>query len=348
MDIESVAAGRDRVPRILVTRLRFLGDVIMSTPVIEALKERYPKAQIYYLAGSKYADILEENPYLEGIIRMNNGTASFIRTVLKLRSMKFSVALDLFYNPATANLLFLSGIPVRIGGRRRWRKWLYTMTWQAPGHVRSAVMHHMYPLRLLDVSRENGMPRVYLSEKEREWGRSYLASFNRGDFARNRVVALHPGGTWQSKRWPPVRFGELARRLTSSSGARVLLLTGPGEETIVREVRAATTADVEVMPTRALRETAAVIGACDAVVSNDGGILHLSVALGVPTVGIFGPTEPDIWFPYEGKGPFELAGGGEDCAPCHRHYCSHVKCLEAVDVDEVEERLSRVTGWRRQ
>ena len=75
MDLENVAAAKNGALRILVTRLRFLGDIVMTTPVVEALKERYPGAQIYYLAGSAYADVLEGNPFLEGIIRMGDGAA---------------------------------------------------------------------------------------------------------------------------------------------------------------------------------------------------------------------------------------------------------------------------------
>lgn len=343
MDLESVAAAKNGTLRILVTRLRFLGDIVMTTPVVEALKERYPGSQIYYLAGSAYADVLEGNPFLEGIIRMGDGAASYAGTVRMLRSMKFAAALDLFYNPATANLLLLSGIPVRIGGGRRFRKLFYTMTWKPPVDGESAVKQHMYPLRLLDVPRSDGTPRVYLSGGEMEWGRARLAAACGGESAGGGVVAMHPGGSWPSKRWPPARFGELAERLILS-GRKVILLTGPGEESIVSEVRSIA-AGAFIAPAMGIRETSSLIKACDALIADDGGILHLSVALGVPTVGIFGPTEPEIWFPYVGKGPFEVAGGREECVPCHLHLCGDMRCMEAVKVDEIEERLARVTGW---
>ena len=343
MNLEQVAAVKNGTLRILVTRLRFLGDIVMTTPVVEALKERYPGSQIYYLAGSAYADVLEENPFLEGIIRMGEGAASYAGTVRRLRSMNFTAALDLFYTPATANLLLFSGIPVRIGGGRRCRKLLYTMTWKPPVDGGSAVKQHMYPLRMLDVQRGDGMPRVYLSVRETEWGRSRLAEACGGESTVRGAIAIHPGGSWPSKRWPPSRFGELARRLIFS-GRKVILLTGPGEESIVNEVRSTAAAAV-VAPTMGIRETASLIKACDALVADDGGILHLSVALGLPTVGIFGPTEPEIWFPYEGKGPFEVAGGREECAPCNLHRCGDPRCMDAVKVDEIEERLARVTGW---
>lgn len=343
MDLEAVAAEKNGTLRILVTRLRFLGDIVMTTPVVEALKERYPGSRIYYLAGSAYADVLEENPFLEGIVRMGDGAVSYARTVRSLRSMNFTAALDLYYTPATANLLLLSGIPVRIGGGRRCRKLFYTMTWEPPVDGGSAVKQHMYPLRMLDVQRGDGMPRVYLSGSEMECGRSRLAAACGGESTGRGVVAIHPGGSWALKRWPPARFAELAKRLIFS-GRKVILLTGPGEESIVNEVRSAAPGAV-VAPTMGIRETASLIKACGALVADDGGILHLSVALGVPTVGIFGPTEPEIWFPYEGKGPFEVAGGREECAPCHLHRCGDPRCMEAVKVDEIEERLARVSGW---
>ena len=77
----------------------------------------------------------------------------------------------------------------------------------------------------------------------------------------------------------------------------------------------------------------------DCVIANDGGVMHLSVALGKPTVGILGPTEPEIWFPYGDMGPFRVATLNLECAPCHRHYCEEPVCLTGLSVDMVFEKL---------
>ncbi len=345
MDLVREAARRGRDPGILVTRLRYLGDVILTTPVISALRKRYPEARIHYLVEEVYAPVLGGNPFLDGVIELGMTNRSFARTVLRIRKMKFTAALDLFYNPRSANLLFLSGIPVRIGGARRWRKRLYTDTFEVPRKIRSAVMHHLYPLGILDCDADEDLPRIYLDDREKESGAELVEKAAFSGERRGPVVAIHPGGTWPSKIWPAGSFAALSAMLVGKFDAKVVVITGPGEEKISSSVADRGGEGVYSLPVLPLRVVASIMNACDAVIANDGGVLHMAVSLGRPTVGIFGPTEPDIWFPYEGKGPFALATRREKCAPCHLHYCENMKCLDKIEVDDIIDKLSSVTGW---
>ncbi len=329
--------------KILVTRLRYLGDVILTTPVLAALKSRYPEARIDYLTEEPYGPVLEENPHIDEIVTT---AGTFPGTVARIRKRRYTAALDLFYNPRSAWLLFLSRIPVRVGGARRWRRRLYTHTFTVPARVRSAVSHHLFPLRMLGTAEKESLPRVYIGEEERERGRRLLLEkAGRSD----RFVALHSGGTWQAKRWSPARFARLADRIIDESDRTPLLVTGPGEEGIVNEVVALSKSRERprALPVMPIRSLAACLLHADAVVANDGGVMHLAVALGRPTVGVFGPTEPDIWFPYEGNGPFAVATLREECAPCHRHECDDPKCLDGLDPCMVFEKLEDVLSWRR-
>lgn len=342
MDLDLMARRGGKGLRILVTRLRYLGDVILTTPVLAALKSRYPGALIDYLTEEPFGSVLEANPHIDSIV---TASGSFPGTVARIRGGRYTAALDLFYNPRSAWLLYLSRIPVRVGGARRWRKRLYTHTYAVPGQVRSAVAHHLYPLRILDAGAAPSLPRVYLAEEERERGASFLA--RRAD-SSNGAVAIHCGGTWQAKRWPPARFALLADMILERMGKRPLLVTGPGEEAIVSEVlaRSKSGEHLRALPAMKIRELASILHHCEAVVANDGGIMHLSVALGRPTVGVFGPTEPDIWFPYEGEGPFAVATLPVSCAPCHKHECDDPKCLNRLEPGFVYEKLEDVLSWK--
>ena len=344
MDLAVEAGRRKRKLRILVTRLRFLGDVIISTPVVEELKRRYTEAEIYYLAQPGYADILKTHPAIDGIIELGAGAAGFIRTVSLLRKLRFTAAVDLFYNPASAVLLYLSDIQVRIGGKRRWRKRLYTDTVEVPPGILSSVDHDLYFLKKLDIDSSGSLPRVYLAEEEREEGFLFVERLRRGS-GRERIVALHPGCTWASKRWPLEKFALLIDHLQKEIGAGCILVTGPGEEKIVDKISQLAGEKVEILTLRPVREVASILDSCDAVVANDGGIMHLAVALGKPVTAIFGPTDPDIWFPYSGKGPFEVVTAGEECSPCDLHQCSDLRCMENIGTDAVIEKLLSVTGW---
>ena len=333
--------------RILITRLRYLGDVILTTPALAVLKERYPEAEIHYLTEAAYAPVLEGNPHLEGIMALQRGFLSTTKTIRAIRQKRFTAALDLFYNPRSALLLYLSRIPIRVGGSRRWRKRMYTDNYSAPYDIRSAVDHHLFPLGVFGAEGKDGRPRVYLSEGERARGAELLDRFLNGNRSREPVVAIHPGGTWQSKRWEAGSFARLAGELAGSFGARVLVVTGPGEESIAREITEEGGGNIVICPLQTIRTLASLLHNCSAVVANDGGILHLAVALGRPTVGIFGPTEPDIWFPYQGLGPFRLVTHNEDCAPCHRHECEDLRCLRAIGPETVLSAVEDVLTWKR-
>ena len=123
-------------------------------------------------------------------------------------------------------------------------------------------------------------------------------------------------------------------------------MSGPGEEGIAREVAHRAGGNVSILPLQPLRSLAGVLTGCLAVVANDGGVLHMAVALGRPTVGIFGPTEPDIWFPYNGRGPYALVTRNEECAPCHRRHCDDLRCLTGIEPEIVAERLLNVIEGR--
>lgn len=346
MDLHEEALRRGSPLRILVTRLRYLGDVIMTTPALAVLKERYPEAEIHYLTEAAYAPVLEGNPHLEGVMALQRGLLGTTGTIRAIRQKRFTAVLDLFYNPRSALLLYLSRIPIRVGGSRRWRRRMYTENFSAPSDIRSAVEHHLHPLGVFGAKGKNGRPRVYLSDGERRRGAELLDRFLNGERAREPVVAIHPGGTWQSKRWEAGSFARLARELALKLGARVLVVTGPGEESIARKIKKDGGGNIVVCPLQTIRTLASLLDNCSAVVANDGGILHLAVALGRPTVGIFGPTEPDIWFPYEGLGPFRLVTRNEECAPCHRHECEELRCLRAIEPETVMSAVEDVMTWK--
>ncbi len=331
--------------RILVTRLRYLGDVILTTPAVSALRERYPEAEIHYATERPYADVLEKNPDIASVIRLSRDSRRALGEIAKIRSLRCTACIDLFSNPRSALLLFLSGIPIRVGAPRGVRRRLYTHRSAVPPETRSAIEHHAAAMGAFDVGMRDSLPRVYISPEEVDAGRELLDRTLGGREAGSRIVAIHPGGTWQSKRWPGGSFARLAVLARERLGARVVAVTGPGEEGIADRVRKESEGAVRVMPLQPLRTIAAVLASCDAVVANDGGLMHLSVALGRPTVAVFGPTEADIWFPYEGKGPFTLVSRRMDCAPCHMHRCGHLDCLEGIEAVEVLGRLRDVLEW---
>jgi heptosyltransferase-2 len=146
------------------------------------------------------------------------------------------------------------------------------------------------------------------------------------------------------KRWPVRAYAELAKQLTAEWSAVVVAFTGPGEAEFSARLKDSAGDDVVIVPELSVRTVAAALSLLDGMVVSDGGIMHLAVAVGVPTVGIFGSAEPDIWFPYEAFGPFAPALVPLECRPCHRHVCplEHTDCLNKLTPETVLEILRGV------
>jgi heptosyltransferase II len=133
-----------------------------------------------------------------------------------------------------------------------------------------------------------------------------------------------------------------------AGGARVVLFTGPGEASATAEVRGRLGHAVTVLDEMDIRTTAAIISRLDGMVVCDGGIMHTAVAVGTPTVGIFGSSQSSVWFPYQRFGPYRAAEIDVPCRPCHRHECplGHTRCLNELTPARVGELLATLPGVR--
>lgn len=360
--------------RVLVTRLRYLGDVVMSTVVIEALRRGDPSLEVDFLCEAAHAAVLVGHPGLTrvhalGVTRRGRDAAArkaslapgavsgrgTLATVAALRRRRYDLAVDLFFNPRSAWLLRFAGIPARIGGatsssRRR----LYTHQALPPSPAAQPALYQLAggglgdhlsrlaPMRhegrpfldwLLDPEhRWHAIPRVQRPSPGPELTRLLVELGAGGGY-----TLLAPGATWPSKEWPLAHWRRLASDL-AAEGQVLVVMQPPGREDI-----AAAFLDVlpagkgGVLPPLSLPDALCVVAAAGKVVSVDGGIMHAAVGMGVPTLALFGPTRPDLWFPYEGSGPFRVLATRPACHPCHRHACDQFICLPDLRPQDVQE-----------
>lgn len=324
--------------RVLVSRLRRIGDVILTLPVVDALRARFPEVRIDYLAEREPAQAAVGHPAIERVLSFAPGRAPLPAPVAVLRALRearYDWALDLYGNPRSALLLALTGAPVRVGPARRGRRHLYTHPMPPVREPLSAVAHHLRALEALGIEAEPTAPRLWLTEEERARGEARL---DRALPPAGPRVGLHVGNRWPAKRWHAERFAALARSL-DRIGARALVLGGPGEEAAVAEV--AERSGAPRLEPLSIRDYWGVIASLDALVTNDGSPLHAGPALGVPTVGILGPTVPAIWFPYREADGHQLLHREIWCRPCHRHECARLDCLKWIGVGDALRAAAR-------
>jgi ADP-heptose:LPS heptosyltransferase len=312
------------------------------------MREAYPEAHIAYLAEREATSLLEHNPHLDEIIPYDSkkNALSQLSFYRRVRNRKFDLAIDFFGNPRTAFFTYATGAKVRVGLDGRTRSGLYTLRVKDDGKPKTAIQFYFQFLQALGVTPASTRTEIFLTEDERREARIYLR-WNGVDSDRP-VVALHTGASWPAKVWHSDRFAELADQIIARLGAQVILTQGPKDHQIVSEVSRRCVGTVKVLDVLPLRQLAAVLSHASVCVANDSGPMHIAVAVGTKTIGIFGPGEENIWFPYESSAGHLALRRDIWCHPCHLDFCDkrgdeYMKCMSLLEVGEVfravEDRL---------
>lgn len=334
----------EKLQKILISRLRFMGDIILTTPLIQALAQAYPQTHLAYLAETPYISLLENHPDLREIIPFDfKGISNLgywqqlkkqIQFLNQLRAAKFDLAIDLFGNPRSALQCWLSGAPYRIGGDFKGRGKLYNIRIDNRGKKLNAIQFHLQSLRPLGIPiPEKPVTAIYTTPSEDHWAEAYLSSLQLD--LNQPIIGIHPGASWPAKMWLLERFVALIRQINTRLNFPVLLTHGPGEEIRLQQIRNQLNSEVFVTKRLTLRQLAAVLKKLTLYVSNDCGPLHLAVAVGTKTLGIFGSGEPEIWFPYPRESGHRYIHKPPVCWPCHRDFCDTLECMSAITVDEI-------------
>jgi len=329
--------------RILVTRMKFIGDVVLTTPLLQSLRAAYPSAHIAYMAEAHACSLLRHHPAVDELIGYDFSRPAILeqtRVALALRRERFDLALDLFSNPRSALLTYLSGARVRVGLARRGRGRLFTHQVHDDGAPKTAIEFHNQFLHAIGVTPGSARPSLVVTAEEREAMLRRLRTIAGDGVRKRRLVLLHAGATWPSKQWGAGQYAELAGLLSRRAGVGVLLTGGVRDDATLGEVEEKSQGDAQRVGALTLRELAALLSLADAFVGNDGGPMHISAAMGTPTVGIFGPGEEQIWFPYSESFGHRALREDVSCHPCHLNVCnrpgdSYMECMKKLSPERV-------------
>jgi len=347
----------------------------MSTVLVEVLRRGDPDLAIGYLCEEGFSPVLKGHPGIDRIHRLrtrrsgrdararireistgeSHPTVGMIRN---LRKFRYDLAVDMFFNPRSAWLLKLAGISLRIGGTEKSRGRLYTHRALrrdigeenpefgniAPGGLGEHLCR-LGPLTHAEtgLSFANWLPTQFSPGELKPTLNSGLAMSGQstalgdlGIVAGDSYLLLAPCATWESKEWPRTRWEELISILGERADLPLVVMVAPGKENawsgmaeLIPENRGG------VLPSLPLPEVLSVTASASALVTVDGGIMHAAVGMGVPTLAVFGPTDPAIWFPYENLGPYRVLARRPHCHPCDLHECPAFICLPELEPDEV-------------
>jgi heptosyltransferase-2 len=314
--------------KILVRAVNWLGDAVMTTPALAALRAACPGARITLLAKPLVGELFLGHPDVDEVMVYDRdgghrGFKGKLRVASELRARRFDAAILLQNAFDAALIAFLSGIPRRAGYATDGRRLLLTN----PVSVTRETMalheteYYLALLSALGVPRpEKPALRLLVTEEERSAIASRLAS--EGVKPGTPLVGINPGATFGSaKRWFPERFAEVADALSAEWGASVVLLGSPKESPLSDAIGAAMKRKpVKLTGRTTVREMMALLARCSFLVTNDSGPMHIAAALGTPLTAIFGPTEWRRTSPLTDRARLVRAEG-VPCAPCKRREC---------------------------
>jgi ADP-heptose:LPS heptosyltransferase len=319
-------------PRILAIRPRALGDLVLLTPALRALKRGHPDAEIEVVTDPRYVELIGWVPEVSRVWPMQRSTLAVWRLGGELRRRHHDWVVDFFSNPRSATLTWWCGARRTAGFDVRGRRHAYhvRVPRDAPGPNGGREHATMAHLRLATAvgGKPDGKP------PSLELPREVLAAGARlieasGLRSPSRAMGLVAAGTWPTKTWPASSAAVLSRLLLAQ-GREVLLIAGPGEEAVTA-LLSRFAPGVRLMPPCDIAGLAGAIAHLGAVVGTDSGPRHLAAAIGVPTFAWFGPTHPETWQP-----PGEIHGYWRSplpCAGCDRTRCPHWNCMPGLTPD---------------
>lgn len=329
--------------RILIVRTDRIGDVILSTPVIKALRDTYPSAYIAMMVGPYAKEIVEGNPYLDDVIiyDKDNKHKSWQRSfkfAQNLKKKKFDLAIVLHPTNRAHLITFFAGIPKRIGYNR---KLGFLLTDQIKHTKQRGEKHELeYNLDLLHyLGIEPQDKNLFLPIKPESeiWAQDLLK--HEGIQEADRLLAIHPAASCKSKIWPVERFSEAAEKLMEKYSFKALLIAGPKDIALANDVaKNMHSPMINLAGKTSVSQLASVLKRCSLFISNDSGPVHIASAVGTPVISIFGRNQaglsPKRWGPLGLKDRIIHKEVG--CIECLAHNCTkEFACLRAITVDDV-------------
>lgn len=326
--------------RILIYNVNWLGDVLFSTAAIRALRRSFPDAFIASVIPPRCREMLEDNPHINEILTFDEksppaGLFGLIKFIFLLRGRRFDTCIMLHRSLTRCLLVFLAGIPRRVGYNYKKRNFLLTDVVALPDMNNThRVDFYLNLAKVIGARPENKKLDFYFKEADRVFARGLLreAGVKEGDFC----VAVNPGGNWEPKRWPKDNFSSLCDRLVSDFAARVIVVGAGKDSGLVKEITASMkNKPLDLAGKLTLKQLGALFTLMDIVVSADSAPLHIANAVDARAICLFGPTSPEVTGPYL-KGDNIIVQKDVGCKiPCYNLKCQENRCMQAIRVDDV-------------
>lgn len=350
---------------ILIVNPFGIGDCLFSTPLIHSLKDAFPEGKLGFLCNKRTAPLLQNNPHIDELfiyerddfkeflsISWFKWLKEFTTFIQQLRKNRFDLAIDLSLAANFGFFLWLAGIKKRLGYNYKNRGYYLTASIKLAGYEdRHIVEYYNRLLELIEIKPKYNHLELYLNDEDRRYAEDVFTYQNTG--RQNLVIAIAPGGgaSWgvdaKLKRWPEDKFCLLVDKIVEKYKAAVIIVGDSSEKDLLINLKADKNI-INLAGKTSLGRLAAVINKSDLFIGNDGGPLHIAVALGKKTVSFFGPVDPKVYGPYpEDETHHIVLRRTLECSPCYQKFrlnpCQRNReCIESINVDEVIDGVGRL------
>ncbi len=356
--------------RILVCHTgAWIGDMVLLTPALRALKERYPGSHLTFLLRSQVVDLMKGNPYIDSCLvdkKQDGFFSSFVGLTKIIRDGSFDIAVVLHPTSFRNALLpFFAQVPFRIGSNYKGRGFLFSAACPANTDIHE-VQRYLSVMSLLDA--RNGFEGDGTSKKVAKKDREVALEFWHTETDRNsvkkllrrhgvslknrkdRLIAVNIGTTWQSKRWDIERFETVIKGIIAAVCNTKIVITGSVSEQHLADQLPQIDSTINLVGQTNLLELGALLELCALCLTCDSGPMHIAAAVGTPCVALFGPTDPMRHQPY-GDG-HTLIERPVPCRPCYKRTCMYndipYLCMKEIEtshvLDVTLERLNSETA----
>lgn len=320
----------------------WIGDMVLLTPALRALKQAYPESRLELLLRPRVADLMETHPYIDACIvddKARGRYRSIVRSVFQIRDRAFDVAVVLHPTSLRNALLpFLARVPIRVGTSVSGRGMLLTTSFKDDTTVHE-VRRYLRVLQLLDVDAVSDVLEFWHTDTDRQFVERLLD--REGVSPQDRLIAVNLGTTWKTKQWDVTNFAEVIRQIGYLAPETRIVLTGSPTEESFTEGVSASLPIVNLVGKTSILQLGALLERCEVCLTCDSGPMHIAAAVGTPTVALFGPTDPVRHRPYSSG--HEVIEKSVSCRPCYKRTCQRTDvpylCMKEISIGEVVNAL---------
>ena len=329
--------------RLLILKPSALGDIVHTLPLLASLRKSFPSWYIAWGVKEKFSELLEKHPFLdETIIWRERGFWPFTREIKK---RKFDIVLELQGLFRTGLAAYLSHAPQRWGFSNEEAKEKQAFFLNIRVQTKSP---HIVDKYLEFAEHLHAKPYIEFLIPHKESAREYIGHYcqNAGIQPTEKLIALIQSTGWENKTWKAERFAQLGRLLSMKKNWKVIVIPGVGdaEKQKAQKINEIAAGILQIAPTTTISQLVSLLRRCSMAVGGDTGPLHLAAALGVPVVGLYGPTPPQRNGPYTVKK--EIIYHALPCSPCWKRTCKNQvnECMDSIRVEEVMEKVENLAA----